>query len=244
MEKYIQLFEKLGIPEKTARIYLTLLEHGTLSISDICNKWNLHRPEVYRALPLLEEEKLIQGTIKWKRTLYRALSPERIEELIRDFERKNAPIVSELRQKYENLSSDISVSYQEGKNAIARVFDDIIETLPKNGVFYRVSAEDDVEQANTHLPKDYRERRDKKSLERYVIMGSKAAQAKAPRLERELVVIPRSVDEFDENVSMTIYNNKIAYIDFTHKSSIIIENPMIAEFQKKLFMLTYRNLKK
>ena len=107
-----------------------------------------------------------------------------------------------------------------------------------------MSAEDDVEQANTHLPKDYRERRDKKSLERYVIMGSKAAQAKAPRLERELVVIPRSVDEFDENVSMTIYNNKIAYIDFTHKSSIIIENPMIAEFQKKLFMLTYRNLKK
>lgn len=164
--------------------------------------------------------------------------------MIRDFERKNAPILSELQQKYENLSSDISVSYQEGKNAVTRVFDDIIETLPENSVFYRVSAEDDVEMANTYLPKDYRERRDKKSLERYVIMSSKAAQAKLPRLERELVVIPRSIDEFDENVSMTIYGNKIAYIDFTHKSSIIIENPMIAEFQKKLFKLTYKYLKK
>lgn len=244
MEKYIQLFEKLGIPEKTARIYLTLLEYGTLSISDICSQWGLHRPEVYRALPLLEEEKLIQTITKGKRTFYRALSPERIEELIRDFERKQTPIISELRQKYENLSSDISVSYQEWKNAITRVFNDIIETLPENGVFYRVSAEDDVEIANTYLPKDYRERRDKKSLERYVIMGSKAAQAKTPRLERELVVIPRSIDEFDENVSMTLYGNKIAYIDFTHQSSIIIENPMIAEFQKKLFKLTYKYLKK
>ncbi len=75
-------------------------------------------------------------------------------------------------------------------------------------------------------------------------MGSKAAQAKTPRLERELVVIPRSIDEFDENVSMTLYGNKIAYIDFTHQSSIIIENPMIAEFQKKLFKLTYKYLKK
>lgn len=164
--------------------------------------------------------------------------------MIRDFEKKNTPIIHELRKKYENLEKNVSVSYEEGRIGINKVFDDIVNTLPKNAIFYRVSAENDVEKANTYLPKDYREKRDKKSLERYVIMGSKAAQSKKPRLERELVVIPEHIDEFNQNVTMTIYDNKIAYIDFTNESAIIIENPMIAEFQKKLFMLTYKNLKK
>jgi hypothetical protein len=71
-------------------------------------------------------------------------------------------------------------------------------------------------------------------------MGSQAAKSKSPRLERELVIIPESLDEFDQNVSLTVYGDKVAYIDFTNESSIIIENPMIAEFQRKLFMLTYK----
>jgi hypothetical protein len=75
-------------------------------------------------------------------------------------------------------------------------------------------------------------------------MSSKCAKAKDPRLERELVIIPESFDEFNQDVSMTIYGDKVAYIDFTSESSIIIENPMIAAFQKKLFMLTYKYLKK
>jgi hypothetical protein len=75
-------------------------------------------------------------------------------------------------------------------------------------------------------------------------MSSKSAKEKNPRLERELVMIPENIDDFDQNISMTIYGNKVAYIDFSNESSIIIENPMIAEFQRKLFMLNYRNLKK
>lgn len=244
MEKYIKLFEKIGIPEKTGNIYLDLLDHGTSSIAEICQRTKLHRPEVYRAIPFLREEKLLRETVKWKRSFFSALSPERIEEMIRDFEKRNTPIISELMQKYENLGKDISVSYQEWKNGVIRVFDDIVDSLPKNAIFYRVSAENDVEKANTYLPKDYREKRDKKNLERYVIMGSRAAQSKSPRLERELVVIPQNIDEFDENVTMTIYGNKVAYIDFTNEASIIIDNATIAAFQKKLFMLTYKNLKK
>lgn len=64
MEKYIKLFEKIGIPEKTGNIYLDLLDHGTSSIAEICQRTNLHRPEVYRAIPFLKEEKLLRETIK------------------------------------------------------------------------------------------------------------------------------------------------------------------------------------
>ncbi len=244
MDRFINLFQKLWIPEHAGTLYLDLLEHGTSSIADIVKRTSLHRPEVYGSIPFLQESGLISLVTKGKRTYYQAGSPERIEDLIRDFERKNTPLVSTLREKYEKLWKNISISYQEWSKSITRVFEDIVDTLPRSAVFHRISAENNVEKANAYLPRDYREKRDKKSLERYVIMGSQAARSKAPRLERELVIIPESLDEFDQNVSLTVYGDKVAYIDFTHESSIIIENPMIAEFQRKLFMLAYKGLKR
>ena len=244
MDKFLNLFKKLWLSEHVGMIYLDLLEHDSSSIADITKRTTLHRPEVYSAIPLLEENGLITSLTKWKRTYYQAWSPERIEDMIRDFEKKNSWLVWLLRDKYDKLGKNISISYQEWPKSITRVFDDIVDILPKNGIFHRISAENNVAKSNNYLPKDYREKRDKKSLERYVIMGFEAAKSKAPRLERELVVIPESLDEFDQNVSLTIYWDKVAYIDFTNESSIIIENSMIAEFQRKLFMLVYRGLRK
>lgn len=64
MDKYIKLFERLGIGEKIARVYLDLLEYGTSNITDITKRTGLHRIEVYRAIPLLEEEKLIMSLLR------------------------------------------------------------------------------------------------------------------------------------------------------------------------------------
>lgn len=243
MDKYILLLNRLGMTEKAAKIYLKLLEHGTASISEICQRTELHRPEVYRNIPILIEKSLIEEVIRGKRTFYKAGSPDHIESLIHDFESRSKPLISELQNQYEKLGKNISVSYEEWPRAVSKVFSDIVNTLPRWAVFYRVSAEENVDKANSYLPKDYREIRDKKGLERYVIISSKTAKMKRPRLEREMVIIPESIDEFDENISMTIYGDKIAYIDFSNESSVIIENPMIAAFQRKLFTLTYKYLK-
>lgn len=68
-----------------------------------------------------------------------------------------------------------------------------------------MSSEKDVDKANSYLPKDYREKRDKKQLERYVIMSETTSSAKKPRMEREMVTIPPELDEFTDNVQMIIY---------------------------------------
>jgi sugar-specific transcriptional regulator TrmB len=70
MNKFILLFERLGIPEKTARTYLDLLEHGTSSIAEICLRTGLHRPEAYRILPHLMELGLVKETVRGKRKSY------------------------------------------------------------------------------------------------------------------------------------------------------------------------------
>jgi hypothetical protein len=74
-------------------------------------------------------------------------------------------------------------------------------------------------------------------------MSHKASEHKKYRPERDLVIIPKKIDEFDDNVFMSIYADKVAYIDFNTESSIIIENKQIADFQKKLFRLLFKSLK-
>jgi sugar-specific transcriptional regulator TrmB len=113
MEKYIALMSRLGIGEKISRVYLDLLEHGTSNVSEIAKRTSLHRIEVYRAIPLLLEEKFIIELLRGKRTYYRPLAPDRLDAMIRDFEKRNTPLVSELKEKYEKLEKNITVRYQE-----------------------------------------------------------------------------------------------------------------------------------
>ena len=88
--------------------------------------------------------------------------------------------------------------------------------------------------ANHSLPKNYREKRDKKQLERYVIMSELGASQ----------TIPKEFDDFADNISLTLYGNKIAYIDFTTESSIIIEHQALCDFHKKMFRMLYVSLRK
>ena len=243
MEKYIALLKWIWLPEKSAKIYLSLLEYWKSTISDIQNNINIHRVEIYRLLPLLIETWFVLVSIKWKRKQYLPASPTKINEAYKEIEERNKWTINVLIEKFSHLDKKPNIIYSEWKKGITHVFNDIIDSQNKWDIFYRITSEIDTEKINKkYLPKNYREKRDKKELERYVIMSSKAAKIKKPRLERDLVVIPEEIDEFEDNIFMSIYANKLAYIDFNSESSIIIENKQIADFQKKIFKLLFKSL--
>lgn len=243
MKKYLSLLKKLGLSEKESAIYMDLLENGTSSITDIVDRTRLHRPEVYRFLPLLVEHGFVAETRAAKRRFYTAESPENIRHLLESLERDVDSLLPELIGMHARTEKRPNVRYMEGRKAITFVFDDIVNTLKKGDVFYRVSSERDVARANSYLSPDYREKRDRKELERYVIMSENQSMEKKPRMERELVTIPPEYDEFTDDVQMIVYANKVAFIEYNTEATIIIENSFIAEFQKKLFKLLFKALK-
>ncbi len=244
MKKYINLLKNIWFTEKSSLIYLSLLENGKSSIADITNNTSLHRVEVYRLLPHLVENGFLLMSLKWKRKFYSPADPQKIEEIYLENLKNNKRSIWELSDMYKSIEKKPKVIYSTGKKWIQHVFSDIVNSLEKWWIFYRITSETNTWKVNDFLPKDYREKRDKKQLERYVIMSHRAAITKKPRLERELVAIPEEYDEFRDDIFMTIYANKVAYIDFNTKSSIIIENKQIAKFQEKAFMLMFKSLKK
>lgn len=243
MKKYLNLLKNIWLWEKSWIIYLSLLENGKSTIAEISNNTSLHRVEIYRLLPYLIESWLILVSLKWKRKYYSPTHPQKIQEIYEEIQKSNNESINQLSNMYSNLESKPNVIYSNWKKWITNVFSDIVNSLNKWDIFYRITSETDTEEVNKYLPKNYREIRDKKQLERYVIMSNKASKTKKSRLERDMVTIPELYDEFDDNIFMSIYGNKVAYIDFNSESSIIIENKQIADFQKKAFMLMYKSLK-
>ena len=244
MEKYIGILGAIWVHEHGAKIYLALLERGEKSIAELTKITSLFRVEIYRQLPFLIESGLVIEVVKWKRKNYIAASPYKIEEMYSQQQKDIKTHVDDLVKNFAHQDKKPKVIYQEGKKALMYVFSDIIHSLEAWEVFYRVSSERDVEIANQYLPDNYRQERDKKQLERYVIMSEKWAAQKKPRLERELVTIPQELDDFEDNISLTIYGDKIAYIDFTNQTSIIIEHPALVDFHKKMFRIMYMSLRK
>ena len=244
MRKYINLLKNIGFWEKDSMIYLSLLDNWTSSIANIVDASSLHRVEIYRLLPNLIEQWFVLVSLKWKRKFYSPVNPNKIEEIYLENLDRNKHSISELQDKFLSINKKPKVVYLKWEKGITNVFSDIVNSLKFWDTYYRITSETDTESINKLLPKNYREIRDKKDLERYVIMSEKAAKIKNPRLERDLAIIPEKYDEFRDNVFMTIYGSKVAYIDFTTKSSIIIENKQIARFQEKAFKLMFKSLKK
>jgi hypothetical protein len=61
-------------------------------------------------------------------------------------------------------------------------------------------------------------------------------------LTRSFKAVPKDFDLFEDNISLLIYGDKTAYIDYGSRTSFIVESPKIARFQEKLFRLLYKKL--
>lgn len=237
------ILQKIGLSANGELIYTTLLEYTSLSPSDIVRKTGIHRPATYLAIDELLRIGLIQITPKGKNKQYSAKSPAVLENLFNEIEDEFNSEIFKLNTMYTTKGKRPIVSFTEGEKSIMAVFSDIVDSLKPNDTYYRYSPRLTV--AREHLvPKDYRHKRNRKNLERFIISDKKSATGFTKSLGKSVRVIPDEYNVFDTDVSEVIYGNKVAFIDYNSNSVITIENEMIAEFQKKLFKVLWKGLEK
>ena len=80
-KKYSNLLEKLGMTDEERSIYIALLDHPYMTISELSRETGYHRPSVYRAIASLESEGYIEKSLlEGKRYYYHVTSPLRLQE--------------------------------------------------------------------------------------------------------------------------------------------------------------------
>lgn len=243
--KHTQFLQKLGLTERESIVYLTLLEHGHMGVSEISRTSELYRTDIYHALGRLKEEGLVTIQLKGKYRSYKAASPRTLEKKFLELANSFDDEIDALSALEHTATGERPVfNYVEGQKGIMSIHDDIVTTLKKGDIYYRYSSAKvtGVERRQNYLSKKYLLLLDQKQLERKVITNVANKAGKRPRLEREIKVVPPDFDLFEYNISQIIYGNKVAVIDYNTETAVVIENPTIAKFQAKIFELLFRKL--
>lgn len=238
-----KILERIGLGRHESAIYLALLELGPSIITKISEKSLMHRPLVYKALPVLIEKGLITKTQVGKHLVYTAEPPNKLESIFDDLKYELFNLLPELEDAYVLSTKKLKVRFLTGQDGTKRVFDDVVRSLPKNAVFYRYSSSvDGIEKKDKYVPRAYSNIRDNKRLQRRVITNIQTANQKSPSLDRFIKVMPDDFGPFEHNVTEVIYADKIAFIDYNSETAVILENEKIAEFQKHIFQILYKRL--
>jgi sugar-specific transcriptional regulator TrmB len=237
------LLTALGYSKNESAVYESLLQSGQSSISLISKNTGIYRPAIYKLLPRLVGDGLVSKVVRGKIANYIAESPKRLELKVED---KKKSLEYDFREllKFSTIQADRPViKYLEGKKGIRMVYDDVVDSLDKHGVYYRYSSRRDTTDAKKYISEYYREQLIKKQIERFVISGQKIGNKKKPRLDRAMKIIPDNVSLFEYDITLLIYADKVAVIDYNSQTAFIVENKIFAEFQKNIFLLLYNKLK-
>lgn len=243
MRKYLHILSQLGLSEHASKIYIGLLEQGSSSLSQLTESTWLQRIQIYRNIPVLIDRGFVFVILRGKRKIYSPASPDVLKTEYEQLQKNTFHVLDELWEKYKNSQNQTNIIFGTGKKAIKNVYHDVLSTLPKWGMFYRISSEVDSKKIfETFLPKNYRQQRDKKEIERMIIYSDTTAKLKQKKLEREMRTIDSRIMKFDDNIMFTIYGDKLSLIDFNKETAIIIESPEMARFQEKVFKLLFKKL--
>lgn len=240
--KTAEIFKRLGYPKHAEKVYDALCaQKEAASVTAIAHRTKLPRATVYRCLEPLLRDDLVEQTAVGKRTYYSAGSPRKLAAAMKLTETAGAQALSKYVQEREKDVPQ-SVRFLHGPTGIRAAFDDVISHAKREETFFRYTSEQDLTKVNQYLARDYRERRDRKKLERKVISNAASGAQKRSRLERFIKFIPVEADQFEQNIIQLVYGKRVSIIDLDTEEVMIIENERLAEFQKVIFRLLYQRL--
>ena len=117
----------LGLTTDEVCIYLSLLELGSMTISELSRRSGVERTALYRNLPSLQQKQLIMSEEDNKRSIITALPPDRFLQVLEEerlrlnkLESRKTEFMSEI-QRLENNSSEIFTHAYRGIEAVKQI---------------------------------------------------------------------------------------------------------------------------
>ncbi len=226
--------EYLGFNPHEAAIWRSLVDNRRpQTVTEIAKRSGETRPTVYKYLNKFHRLHLVVRTSAAGH--------------IRTMTKKShlftiAPALLSKRAVPVELSSNQEVQILKGKD-LKKVWQILLEELPKKGIFYRYDDYSSHTAVSKHMPADFYKKIEKNKLERFVITnhGLRKGVYKK-RLECASRMLPSMFDLFEQGVSEFVFNDTIMMVDFTTETAFIIKNTALAAYHRKRFEYLYAHL--
>lgn len=128
MEKEI-LAKQIGLDQKASCIYLTLLESGRASMTELAKKASLKRPTAYLVLEELLLLGLVTQTKIAKRKVYTAVHPRRLTEIAKERIQNLEEVIPEMVALYNSPKDRPKIQVFEGKEGVMAVYREVYQAL-------------------------------------------------------------------------------------------------------------------
>lgn len=244
----LTILKNLGLNDKEIMIYTTLIKSGASSVRSIAEISEINRGTVYDILKKLQETGLVSYYHEKTKQKFVAESPDKLMKLVEDEESKIRNVKDDLCSLIPELKSlqgrddEAPVTkFYEGRGGIKTILLDVLSTMSKTSekTYYAYSAKDASNDINSAYL-GYTKKRVNEKIRVKVISLAQGGNLNGLDERRWLGT---------ENNSATfiiIYQNKCAFISrgSTGKPvGVIIENKMIYETQKGIFLQLWGFLK-
>ncbi len=253
-----QLLESIGLSDKEANAYLTLLRHGTRSISFLAQKAELNRGTAYVALHSLLKKGLVTKSSKQKVLYFTAREPD---SLVQYLDHREKEVQSQRQRVKESMTALLrlvnpltslpKIQFFEGTAGARSVLNTTLEAEDKTLRAF-LSLADIIDRTGADWFHDYTQRRIKtgytllaiRTLEndREALRKSQTVRSyvTSKKQQREIRFAP---EELAFPVTMYMFDNKLAILASKAEDfSVLIESRELMEMQKKLFQLLWNLL--
>ena len=242
----ISILKKLGFSDKSAKIYLALLQLGPSSVRKLAEHCQLNRGTTYDALNWLKDNSVVNYYHKDTKQHFVAEHPEKLHNIITE---KQTALKSLDAQLDKHLPELAALHHKGGDRPVARYFahtelsqilEDILNTCEHDEEkCYRIYSTEGI---RGHLYKNFptfSDVRIAKGISVKVIAIGKGGELRGLD-ERKWLDVPQTKPTY-----IIIYPGKTAYISLNAKDEaigVVIENDGIADTQKTLFDQLWQTL--
>ncbi len=229
----------LNLSDKEINVYLSLLMLGQSSVNNIAKKANLNRVTTYDILKALLERGFVSYVIKSGVRYFEAVEPSKFLDNLKEKQEKIKAVLPELESIKSTLTKKPQIEMYEEIKGLKSIFNDI---LKENKETWFIGDPEMLDSLKFYFPHFINQKRKQNIFSKVITHDNKAMREyKAPKRYMEIRFIKEKIE-----MTKIIYGNKVAFLTFKEKDSIglIMNNKDIANTERKLFEILWKNCKK
>lgn len=247
LEKYLQ---DIGLSEKEAIVYISLLSMENSSVLDLSKKTKLNRSTTYVVLESLAKKGLVTETTVGKKTHYQAEPPERLETYVEQRKimldeqaKKLKDVIPQIKSVQREGGEKPIVKYFEGRDGLVSLHEEFFLGQNENAISYLIYSKDLVDEIFSKQERDrYRGMRLGKNIKSKVMYTYKNGEVPTSedgervKVDAEKYPILCDISICEDRVKIAILGKKL--------SGIFIRSKEFAETFRSIFNVGFDEKKK
>ena len=232
---------KFGLSENESKVYLFLLRQGSSKVNEIYEGTKIQRTFVYEILRNLLEKGLVSYVVKSGIKYFEASNPDKLKEIIEEKKILLDKILPELKSIKKLPREKPNVELYEGKEGLKTILESILK-INRGETMYAYANNDLFEKLEYYFPNFVR-RRAKLGIKAKIIQEKTKHLIETRKKNKKELKVELRFSEKPFSSSVFIWQNKIAMLTLKEDNmiGIVIENKIIADTQRQVFNILWKN---